>query len=189
MNQELLQMEKKPNMLAFQVAIIYAFYSVIIIAVQRAMGVSMEPTKGQQVLWGVLAYIPFILAIVFVQQKHKKELGGFITYGRAFSAGFRTGFYTGLMIAVFMFVYYTFFDQNALQEATDFAISKAETDQQAQQIAGMGKYMIYFTIFGAAIWHTVVGLIIALIGAAVVKKERPLYFEETETTVTTDSLE
>lgn len=182
MNQELMELEKKPNMLAFQVALIFAFYSVVMIGVQRLMGVSMDAeatSAGQKVLWGALSYLPFIFAIVFVQRKHKAELGGYITFGRAFSAGFKTALYAGLALAIFMFIYYSFFDPAALRAIQDAAIAKVGDNAAAgEQVEKMGKYMIYFMTFGAAIWYTIFGLIVALIGAAVVKNERPLFMEE-----------
>ena len=187
MNQELLEMEKKPNKLAFQVALIFAFYSVVIIGLQRAMGVSMDATAtsaSEKVIWGALAYLPFIFAVVFVQRKHKAELGGYITFGRAFSAGFKTAFYAGLALALFMYLYYSFFDPAALQAIQDNAIAKVgDNADAAAQVEKMGNYMVYFMAFGAAIWYTVFGLIVALIGAAVVKNERPLFIEEDTTII------
>lgn len=190
MNQELMEMEKKPNMLAFQVALIFAFYSIVIIAIQNAMGVSSdasEPFTMEKLIWSLLAYIPFILAIVYVQKKHRSDLGGYITFGRAFSAGFRTGFYASLVLAILMFVYFGFFDPAAMQKIQDNAMANADGEETAAQIEKMSSYTIYFMAFAAAIWYTVLGIIVALIGAAIMKKERPLYVEE-ETVVAETNL-
>jgi hypothetical protein len=175
MEQQLLQEDKKPNALAFQVSLIFSIYALILIIVLKAMGMdsqSPDATTGVKVISGILNWVPFIFAIVYVQTKHRKDLGGFITYGRAFSAGFRTSAYIGLFLGLLIFIYFQFIDKAAMDAAADAAIQKADGNQQ--QIDGIKMMKPYFAITGAfasAIMYTLSGLILSLISAAIIKKE------------------
>ena len=104
MEQQLAQEQKKPNLLAFQVALLYSFYSIALTFASEMMGMGganyENVSIGLKILSTGLTYFPFIAAILYVQTKHRKELGGYITFGRAFSAGFKVAAYAGLFIAI-----------------------------------------------------------------------------------------
>lgn len=176
MEQKILQEEKKPNALAFQVAIAFAFYTLALIFIMNLLGVSAQ-VEGtpiwQKVISVILSYGTFILAIYYAQNKHKNELGGFITYGRAFSAGFKVAAYSGLFIGLLMMLYYGVIDKGALQNILDIQIKAAgDNEQTLKGVNMMSKYMIYMIAFGSAITYTLIGLVISLITAAVIKKDR-----------------
>ncbi|MET4080190.1 hypothetical protein ABIB40_000130 [Pedobacter sp. UYP30] len=184
MQQELMEEKTRPNALAFKIAIVFSIYILVLMVIVRALGINLQsedtPTL-YKVVSGILNWAPFILAIYYVQITHKKELGGFITYGRGFSAGFKFAAYGGLFTGIFIFLYYQFIDQAGVQEIMDAALAKANGDEN--QIKGIEMMRPYFTIsaaFGSAVMFTITGLIISLISAAVVKKERPLNFVEAE---------
>lgn len=181
MEQQILQETKKPNALAFQVAITFSLYTFALLFIFQLMGIDStgENTTGtQKAISMVLSYVPFIVAIYYAQDKHKKDLGGFVTYGRAFSTGFKIAAYSGLFIAILMVFYYKVIDQAAMQAVIDAAIAKAgDNEEQIKGVEMISKYMVIFIAFGAAISYTIFGLIISLITAAIVKKERPLHFE------------
>lgn len=184
MEQQLLQEQKKPNALAFQVAISFAIYVLILTVLMRILKINpqgIDVPVYQTVLSILLAWGTFIFAIYYAQNKHKQDLGGFVTYGRAFSTGFKVAAYAGLFVGLFMFLYYQFIDPGAMTEIIDTAIAKANgNEQQIKGIEMMSKYMIIFTVFGAAIMYAVVGLIISLITAAIVKKDRPVHFDSAQ---------
>jgi len=176
MEQQILQEEKKPNALAFQVAIAFAFYTLALIFIMNLLGVSAQ-VEGtpiwQKVISVILSYGTFILAIYYAQNKHKNELGGFITYGRAFSTGFKVAAYSGLFIGLLMMLYYGVIDKGALQDILDIQVKAAGDNEQALKgVNMMSKYMIYMIAFGSAITYTLLGLVISLITAAVIKKDR-----------------
>jgi hypothetical protein len=184
MEQQLLQEQKKPNALAFQVAISFAIYILILTVVMRILKIDPQGVNVpvyQTILSVLLAWGTFIFAIYYAQNKHKQELGGFITYGRAFSTGFKVAAYAGLFIGILMFIYYQFVDPGAMTQIMDNAIAKADGDEnKIKGIEMMSKYMIIFTVFGAAIMYAVVGLIISLITAAIIKKDRPAHFDDAQ---------
>ncbi|HWW40973.1 MULTISPECIES: DUF4199 domain-containing protein [unclassified Pedobacter] len=184
MQQQLIEMEKKPNVLAFKGALAYAVYFLALIYIFKMIGIDTNNTNlplGEKILSSALSYIPFILAIVYVQTNHKKELGGYITFGRAFSAGFKVAAYSGLFLAVLLMLYYKVLDRSAFDNLIDKAKEAAGDDEnKIKGVEMMRPYMIYFIGFGAAITYTFFGLIVSLIGAAIVKKEKPLYEEAEE---------
>ncbi|WP_432714548.1 DUF4199 domain-containing protein [Pedobacter sp.] len=184
MQQQLAEMEKKPNVLAFKTAVAYAIYFLALMFIFKLIGIDSsnpELPMGEKIVSSVLSYIPFILAIVYVQLTHKKELGGYITFGRAFSAGFKVAAYSGLFIAVMMMLYYLVLDRQAYADLMDAAIEAAGDDEnKIKGVEMMRPYMIFFIAFGGAVFYTFFGLVVSLIGAAVFKKVQPLYIEEEE---------
>lgn len=178
MEQQLLQEQKKPNLLAFQIALLYSFYSIILTYVSEMMGIggagAMEASIGVKILTTFLTYLPFIGAIIYVQTKHRNELGGFITFGRAFSAGFKVAAYSGLFIGILTLLYYKVLSPSSIDNLMDAAIAKAGNDEnQIKGIEMMRKYMVFMMMFSVAVTFTISGLIISLISAAIVKRENP----------------
>jgi hypothetical protein len=182
MQQQLAEMEKKPNILAFKAAGAYSLYFLALMFIFKAIGIDTnnpELPMGEKIVTSALSYIPFILAIVFVQLTHKKELGGYITFGRAFSAGFKVAAYSGLFIAVLMILYYKVLDAKSYNELMDTAIEAAGDDEnQIRGVEMMRPYMVFFIGFGAAVVYTFFGMIVSLVGASVIKKVRTDYEEE-----------
>ncbi|MBG6236311.1 hypothetical protein IWX76_002892 [Pedobacter sp. CAN_A7] len=178
MEQQLVEMEKKPNMLAFKAAAAYAVYFLVLIYVFKWLGINTSDpnlSMAEKIVSSALSYIPFILAIIYVQYTHRLELGGYITFGRAFSAGFKVAAYTGLFIAVILILYYKVLDTPAFVLLMDNALEAAGDDEnQIKGVEMMRSYMVFFIGFGAAITYTFFGLVISLIGASVLKKVKPL---------------
>lgn len=182
MEENFLETEFKPNMLAFKSALAYAFYFLVLIYVFKLLGIDQNNpnmTGAEKIISSALSYIPFFLAVVFVQTNYKKELGGFISFGKAFSAGFKTAAYAGLFIGVILILYYLLLDREAFQKILDMSVEAAgDDDQKLQGVEMMKPYMIYFIAFGGAVMYTFLGLFVSLIGAAIIKKEKPLYGDD-----------
>ncbi|PST81795.1 hypothetical protein C7T94_18165 [Pedobacter yulinensis] len=180
MQQKIIESEKKPTQLALQVAVIYAIYSLILLYIFKAIGIDTQDKNlsiGYKVLSTVLTYVPFILAIFYAQWKHKSELGGFMSFGRGFSTGFRVALLAGLFGALLMLLYYLVLDPGALDQIMDTAKANAKTEQEEQAIDMMSKYMIWMIVFGVILFLAFFGTIVSLIGAAIFKKERPVYID------------
>lgn len=176
MEQQILQEEKKPNALAFKVALGFALYTLAMIYIFKLIGIdttSADIPVFNKIIVFVLSYGIFILAIYFTQATHKKELGDYITYGRAFSTGFKVAAYAGLFIGILYAIYFKVLDTAAIDKIADAAIEKAgDNEQQVKGIETMKPYMWIFATFTAAISYTVFGLIVSLITSLVLKKER-----------------
>ncbi|WP_316749564.1 DUF4199 domain-containing protein [Pedobacter gandavensis] len=180
MDQDLIEMEKKPNKLAFQAAIAFALYFFVLIFVFKFLNISPANTHlstASKVVSQLLSYVPFFLAIVYVQTNHKKELGDFMSFKRGFSAGFKVAAYAGLLLFLVQVIYY-FVDKSATDEL--FAAAAEQAGDDAQKLKGvemMRPYMGLFVGFGTAITYTIIGLIASLVGAAVFKKERESHID------------
>lgn len=176
MHQNLIELEKKPNKLAFQAAIAFALYFFVLIFVFKFLNISPANTHlstASKVISQLLSYVPFFLAIVYVQSNHKKELGDYMTFNRGFSAGFKVAAYAGLLLFLVQVIYY-FVDKSATDELLAAAIEQADGDEQkVKGVEMMRPYMGLFVGFGTAMTYTIIGLVASLIGAAVFKKERP----------------
>lgn len=181
MQQQLAEMEKKPNMMAFKTAVAFSIYFLVLIYVFKLIGIdqnNLDISMSEKIISSLLSYVPFILAIVYVQTTHKKELGGYITFGRAFSAGFKVAAYSGLFIAFLLILYYAVLDRAAFEGIMNAAIEAADgDDDKIKGIEMMRSSMVYFIGFTAAITYTFFGLVISLISAAIIKKIRPLHEE------------
>ena len=175
MEQQILQEEKKPNKLAFQVALGFAFYTLAMIYVFKLIGIdttSADVPMVTKIITFLLSYGVFIMVIYFTQSTHRKELGNYITYGRAFSTGFKVAAYAGLFIGILYAVYFKVLDPSALDKIADTAIEKAgDNEQQIKGVEMMKPYMWIFATFTAAISYTIFGLIVSLITAAIIKRE------------------
>jgi hypothetical protein len=181
MEELVVEPKKNPNVLAFKSAAAYSVYFFVLMFVMKWMGVdqnSPNTSTAEKIIYSLASYIPFIMAVVFVQTTYKKELGGYITFGKAFSAGFKVAAYAGLFIAVLTILYYKVLDPNAFNQIMDAAVAQAGDDEnKIKGVEMMRPYMVLFIGFGVAVSYTIYGLIVSLIGAAVVKKEQPLYEE------------
>jgi len=178
MEQQLKELEVKPNKMAFQVALAFAIYTLALIYLFKVLGIDTQEENvsvSTRVISSICSYVPFILGILYVQNKHKEELGGYMTYGRGFSAGFRVSSYAGFFIGLLMILYYKVLDPEALNQLMEISIEKAGEDEKAiRAIKSTIPYMPFLVGFTGAITYTLLGLVISLVGAAFVKKERPL---------------
>ncbi|WP_158795298.1 DUF4199 domain-containing protein [Pedobacter sp. L105] len=185
MEQQLKELELRPNKLAFQVAIVFSIYTLALIYLFKVLGIDVQVENVKPLtkfISSLLSYGPFVMAVIYAQMRHREELGGYMSFGRAFSTGFRVGATSGLFIGILMVLYYKVLDRPALDHLIDVSVSAAEKmDNPEQAVKGvhmMGPYMGIFIAGAAAISYTIYGLIISLIGAFVFKKVPPLNLED-----------
>jgi hypothetical protein len=180
METQLVDTPVNPNMLAFKAALTYSVYFLVLLYLFNWMGINQgDPNASfaEKAIAFIASWAPFVLAILYVQTTFKKELGGFISFGRAFSTGFKVAAYTGLFLAILMVLYYKVLDKEAFQKVIDTALTTAGDDENKRKgIEMMKPYMTFFIAFGAALSYTFFGLVISLISAAIIKKEQPLFF-------------
>lgn len=176
MEQQIRELELKPNKLAFQSALYFSLYTLALVYLFKVMGIDNQQenvTVPTRIISSILSYVPFILAIAYTQTTHRKDLGGYMSFGRGFSAGFRVSANSGLFIALLLVLYYMVLDPGALDHIMELAAEKAGDDEKAMRgVRLMKPYMPIFIAFGAAMTYTILGLVISLVGAALFKKER-----------------
>jgi len=186
MEQQLKELEIKPNKLAFQVAAAFSVYTIVLIFLFKFLGIDVQEENVPvvtKIMSAVLSYLPYVLAILFAQIRHRNDLGGYITFARAFSTGFRVSATAGMFIGLLMILYYKVLDPAALEHILDIAIEKAsesagDSAKAIRSVKAMGAYMPIMIGFGAAITYTIYGIIISVVGAAVNKRIAPVKFDQ-----------
>jgi hypothetical protein len=180
-------MDTIPNStkIATKWAVIYVVTSIVITYLFQFMNIDQNSAVK------FLAYIPFIAFLFLAQKEYRDQLGGFLTFGQGFSAGFRYAVIAGLMLAVFIYIYLTFLSPQILDQSIASQQDKfKEQGMSAEQIEKANeigkKYGPLIGAFGAAIGTAVVGAILSLIGAAIFKKEATIDDIERDTTAYAD---
>jgi hypothetical protein len=123
---------------------------------------------------------------LLAQKEYKDSLGGYISFGQAFNTGFKYSLFSGFLLAIFFYVYLAFLNPGALdkaaeQQQTVLAEKNMSQEQIDQAIEMTKKYGAMFGAVAAAIGSLISGCIIALITAAILKKERSA-FDAVDTT-------
>jgi hypothetical protein len=163
-----------PTKIATKWALINALIAIILIYVIFFLDL------GQQSPVQYVTYIPFIAFLLLTQKEFKDQLGGFMSFGQGFSAGFRYALFTGLIIGVFMIIYLWILNPEALQKGMETAradmeakdMSNADIDKAMSMTEKLGPWIGGFSV---AVFYALIGAIVALIGAAIFKKERSAY--------------
>lgn len=127
-----------------------------------------------------LSYVPFIVFLFLTQKEYKDQLGGYMTFGQGFSAGFRYSIFTGLVLAVFIYLYLAVlspdvFEKSLVDAQAQLEAKNMSSDQIDKAMEITKKYGPIFGAFFSAVAYTILGAIISLIGASIFKKERSLY--------------
>ncbi|RCH56103.1 hypothetical protein DJ568_04990 [Mucilaginibacter hurinus] len=131
-------------------------------------------------------YIPFIALLLLTQKEYRDELGGYMTFGQGFSAGFRYALFSGLLSALFTYIYLGFLSPDQWTKAMEVAQAQMEekgtmTDEQVKVAMDFtNKYGMIMTVFAIAVGSAIMGAILSLIGAAIFKKERSIYDNDQE---------
>lgn len=160
-----------PTKVATKWALIFLITSIVLTyAIQFASADPNSPLK-------YIGYLPFIIFLILAQKEYKDQQGGFLTFGEGFSTGLRYSVFAGLLIAVFTFIYLTFLNPEVMAKAAENAraqmeakgMSSEDIDKAVSMTKKIGPAVGSFVI---AIIDTIVGIIVALIGASALKKER-----------------
>jgi hypothetical protein len=127
-----------------------------------------------------LGLIPFIAFLLLAQKEYKEQLGGYLTFGEGFSIGFRFAIFTGLMVGVFTLLYLLVLSPDAMekiiQQTKDQLEAKGTPSDQVDKAVSITRSLgPYLGAAGALIFDIIIGAIVALIGAAIFKKERSAF--------------
>ena|ERR1700743_3121950 len=156
-------------------ALIYTITAIVITYICQFLNVDLDsPAK-------YITYIPFIAFLLLAQKEYKDQLGGYISFGNGFSAGFRYAVFAGLLIAVFSYLYLTVLSPEVWTKVLETTRTKLE-DNKNMSAAQVDKAMEITQKWGplmgaffAAIAYAIFGAILSLVGAAIFKKERSPY--------------
>ncbi|MBA9079324.1 MULTISPECIES: DUF4199 domain-containing protein [Rufibacter] len=162
-----------PSSVGVRYGLITGFISVIFSLV-------LYVTEMHQNKWmSVLSILILVAGIVMAHSYFKKENMGFMSYGQGLGIGVILSAVAGVLGSIFTFVYVKFIDTGFLEKARNAQIEEMEkngmSDDQIEQAMNMAEkfsgpgMMLVMGIVGSV----VIGLIISLIVAAIMKKSRP----------------
>lgn len=125
-----------------------------------------------------LSYVFVLAGIIIVQINYRnKNLGGFISYSKAFTVGFLTMVFYGILMAIFTYIFFVYIDPGAIEEllaaSEEGMIERGMSDQDIDQAMTMVEKMqtpVMLTVW-ALFGNVLIGLILSLITAIFVKKE------------------
>lgn len=130
------------------------------------------------ITWGVIAYFMYS-----AQTSHRDEdLGGYISYGRAFAVGGIVLLAIAVITVVWSFIYFSFIDPDIFDTIREASLEQminqqGMSEEDAERAMGMMDWMWnpgVMSLF-AGVGTAVAGLIIDLIVSAVTKKDNPAF--------------
>jgi len=139
-------------------------------------GNAQNPVAG----WASFIFMAVAVSIGTKNLRDKFQ-SGYISYGRAVGSGMLIVISTSIIQAFFIYAFYKYISPDALQDLftnmEDAMMQRGSTDQEIELSMKMmraytGPLTLAFSaIFGSAFW----GLIISLISAIFVKKEKSIF--------------
>ena len=125
-----------------------------------------------------IGLVPFVAFLLLTQKEYRDQLGGYLTFGEGFIAGFLYSVFLGVLSGVFIYLYYSVLSPEMIGKiltSTQAELEKKNmTPEQVEQAMAMtSKFIgpISLTIF-SLIGTLFMGAVVALIGAAIFKKVR-----------------
>jgi hypothetical protein len=130
-----------------------------------------------------VSYIPYIAFMLLAQKEYRDQMGGYMTFGEGFLAGFKYTAITAVLTALFVYIYFTLLSPQVFQQVMDAQRAKLEakgglTDDQIN--TALSFTTAGFVAIIMVIASLVMGTIIALIGAAIFKKDKPAFVTNEE---------
>ncbi len=125
---------------------------------------------GQYLTYFILLFGIIIGTVAF----RNNQLGGSITYGKAFTSGLLISVFTSIILGFFAFVLFKFIDPAILEEVKELGVNKMLesnpnlTEEQIDMASSFYTpgWMTFFSIVG----NILVGLLLSLIAAVFLKK-------------------
>ncbi|MDB5142998.1 MAG: hypothetical protein JWQ66_1711 [Mucilaginibacter sp.] len=169
------------NKIAFKWAVIYVITAIVITYIIEIA--KLDPNSPVK----YLGYIPLIAFLLLAQKEYKDQLGGYVDFGSAFSAGFRYSLFAGLMFAVFLYLYLTVLSPEVFAKTIDsqrdaMAAKGLSSEQVDKGIDIAKKYGAAIGAIVVVIFYLIIGAVFGLIGAAIFKRERTGFDPEPEAT-------
>src|SRR5690606_11911840 len=106
------------------------------------------------------SYLPFFGCLIMAIKTHRDdELGGYISFGRAFSTGFRYSSLLSVFMGLFMLIYFKWLSpevlEKGLNEAENQMLDQGKTSSEIKTAMEMARsYGPYFAALGTSIMYT-----------------------------------
>ena len=167
------ELEVTPNRLVFTWASIITLILIVLIYVFEIVGVSQDSKLNY------VSYLPFVFGVFIVIKSHRdQDLDGYISFKRAFSAGFRYSSLLSLMLGLFMLIYLKWLNPSVMEKGMIVAENQMldQGKSQGEVDAAMDIARRWGPVFAAlrtSIMYTLTGALISVIFALGLKKENP----------------
>src|ERR1017187_8024348 len=131
-------------------AVIYVITSIVITFALQFLDVDQTTSPLR-----FLMYIPLIAFLLLAQKEYRDQLGGFMTFGQGFMAGFIYSVIVGILSAIFVYIYFTFLSPQVWEQVLSASRDKIaenkslSSEQVDQAMEFTRKYGIMFAIVGA----------------------------------------
>lgn len=165
---------QNPTKVATKWALIYLLAAIILTYAYQYLNIDLKsPVR-------YFSYLFFIGFLFLTQKEYRDQLGGYMTFGQGFSAGFRFGLFAGLLFGVFLYIYLGILNPDlmikSIEDQRGSMSANGASSEQVEKGIEMGKkYGAIFAAFGTAVWFAILGAILGLIGAAIFKKEKTAF--------------
>lgn len=138
-----------------------------------------------------VGWISFAISIAFVCWAminfRDKQNGGYLAYGQGVGLGFMTFFIAGIISATFSYVLYQFIDPGLVEQLVQKSLEEAvQKNPQIESNLEMAEKSIRWFVnppvlaIMLVVLSAIGGIIISLILAAIFKKEKSIFEEETQ---------
>ncbi|WP_184549704.1 DUF4199 domain-containing protein [Mucilaginibacter sp. FT3.2] len=161
-----------PSVPAIKWALISLIASIIITYAFQFLNLDIN----SKIRW--VNYLVFIAFLCLTQKEYRDQLGGYMTFGEGFLSGFLYSVFLGALTAVFTYIYFAILSPDMISKILAASEAKLSSDglspeQKDQAMSMTSKFVTapVMAVFGF-VGSLIMGAIVALIGAAIFKKER-----------------
>lgn len=167
------QQAATPASVGIRYGLLVGLVSVIITFGLYATGQEQGPLR-----W--LSSLVLIGGMVMAMRAFKQANGGYMSYGQGLGIGTIVSAVSGVLSAIFVYVYMSFIEPNAMERMMDKARSDMEAkgnlseEQIDQGMAMAGKFMTAPALtISVLIGSIIMGFIISLVVSAIIKHTKP----------------
>ncbi len=177
-NQHLIE-EPKESMwsVALKYGLIGGLALMVLSLIMHLSGMENIGEGKTSILSSITNYAIMIGAIAMSIHTYKAVLGNQISFGNAFKTGMFTSLIMGVMMAVWMFIFFTFISPETLDMIAELAAEEMEgqglEDEEIEAAQGMmGMFMsVPFFAFTGFLGTFITGVVMSLVGGLIFKTE------------------
>jgi predicted membrane protein len=137
--------------------------------------------QNQNQALGALGFVILVAGIVFAMRDYREQNNGFMSYGQGLGIGSLMAAIVGVISSLFTMFYIQFIDDTIIRQSIDKARADMEArgmdDSQIDQAMEITqKFMTPGVMFLVQVLtYLVIGFILSLILAAILKKDKPVF--------------
>lgn len=129
---------------------------------------------------GLVSFAILIIGVIYATKVYRTALGGFISYGQAFLVGALAVLVAGGLTTIYTYLFYTLINPEAIEQVIEkslemlenFNIPEEALDKAMEELTD--GTTVSSTVINGFFTNVVVGVIISLISAAVMKKDKDM---------------